>query len=808
MSASDNRRFTGEKASELFSVLAYSDEDKIFLTDDQSLCFGFLCFPLEGSDQRASDRINVLLNGDWPDDTLMQFGLYGGQDIHPIVNRMVDIRRGKGTELSAHNIRRRRDFFIDGTEKPVERNSGVRVRNFLLVVTVKIPIYDAMPSDKELMRARDLRNGFGQSLSTVGLTSNPLGRHEYVHLLNSMLNWGDGASWRGGNHLFADDDKPLRDQIMDFDHSINVDAGGLWLGEPEAEDAMRVTNLSVKRFPRVFDFGNAAAYLGDLMMGSRGIRDNCLISATIHFPPPQKAKSTMETKRQWAVNQAYGPMLKFVPALAAKKHGYDVLFKAIDDGDRIVRLHLGMTLFTRSKDAATIAVSNARSYWGELGFGIMEDKFFNLPLFLNRLPFGADREAMRDTFRYKTMATRHAIPMLPLFADWRGTGTPVMNFISRNGQLMSVSLFDSPSNYNCCIAAQSGSGKSFLSNEMINSYLGMGGKVWVIDVGRSYKDLCETNGGDFIEFNKESKICLNPFPLIRDYAEEEDMIIGLVSAMAAPTQPLSDFQTASLKRVFREIWDVKKQSMLIDDLAEKLSESTDQRIKDIGVQLYPFTRDGEYGKYFHGENNVTFQRDFSVLELEELKGRKHLQQVVLLQLIYQIQQDMYLGDRDRPKIVIIDEAWSLLTEGDVGKFIEHGYRRFRKYGGAAVVITQSVTDLYDTPTGRAIAENSANMYLLGQKPEAIATLEKEERLPITSGGYSMLKSVHTEVGAYSEIFFMTGYGGGIGRLIVDKYHQLLYSTHPNDVQAIQNLRRQGLSVSEAIESLLRQRGHA
>src|SRR5690606_17761021 len=119
-------------------------------------------------------------------------------------------------------------------------------------------------------------------------------------------------------------------------------------------------------------------------------------------------------------------------------------------------------------------VSAARSYWGELGFGLMEDKFFNLPLFLNRLPFGPDREAMRDTFRYKTMATRHAIPMLPLFADWRGTGSPIMNFISRNGQLMSVSLFDSPTNYNCCIAAQSGSGKSFLSNEMINSYLSVG----------------------------------------------------------------------------------------------------------------------------------------------------------------------------------------------------------------------------------------------------------------------------------------------------------------------------------------------
>lgn len=805
MSKNKFRRFEGEKVSELFPVVAYSPDDKVFLTDDHSLCFGFVCYPLEGTDQRASDRINVLLNGDWPTDSLMQFNLFGGQDVHGILNNMLEIRRGKGNEFTRHNAMRRRDFFINGTESAVEKNTLTRVRNFLLVVTVKVPINGSMPTDKELAQVRDLRNGFGASLNSVGLHPGVIGSHEYVHLLNTMLNWGGGASWRAGQPLMAEDDKPLRDQIVDFDHCVGVDQRGVWLGEPGSDDARRVTNLSVKRYPRMFNFGNAAAYLGDLMMGNRGIRDNCMISATIHFPDPQKAKSSMETKRQWAVNQAYGPMLKFVPKLAQKKHGFDVLFQALEDGDRPVRVHLGLTLFTRNEEEATIAISNARSYWGELGFGIMEDKFFSLPLFLNRLPFGADRDAMRDTFRYKTMGTRHAIPLLPLFADWRGTGTPVMNFVSRNGQLMSVSLFDSNSNYNGVIAAQSGSGKSFLSNDMISAYQAMGGKVWVIDVGRSYKDLCEVYGGDFIEFNKESAICLNPFPLIRDISEEEDMIVGLISAMAAPTQTLTDYQTASLKRKFGEIWSQKGQAMTIDDLAHSLLQAEDQRVRDIGTQLYPFTSHGEYGKYFHGDNNVSFQRDFSVLELEELKGRKHLQQVVLLQLIYQIQQDMYLGDRDRPKIVIIDEAWSLLTEGDVAKFIEHGYRRFRKYGGAAVVITQSVTDLYDTPTGRAIAENSANMYLLGQKPEAISTLEKDERLPISKGGYSLLKTVHTEVGAYSEIFFMTAYGAGVGRLIVDKYHQLLYSTHPNDVQAIQTRRNRGMTVAQAIESVLQER---
>jgi conjugal transfer ATP-binding protein TraC len=400
------------------------------------------------------------------------------------------------------------------------------------------------------------------------------------------------------------------------------------------------------------------------------------------------------------------------------------------------------------------------------------------------------------------MATRHVIPLLPLFADWSGTGTPTLNFFSRTGQLMNVSLFDSGSNYNCCIAAQSGSGKSFLTNEIITNYSTEGARIWVIDVGRSYKNLAETLDGDFMEFSHDKQICLNPFELIRHWTEEADVVAGLVTAMAAPTEKLTDFQTAGLSRVLKQVWDLNGTAMSVDDIAVNLIKEEDQRLRDVGEQLYPFTTKGEYGKFFNGKNNIRFASDFTVLELEELKGRKHLQQVVLLQLIYQIQQEMYLGERDRPKIVIIDEAWDLLGSGDAATFMEHGYRRFRKYGGAAVTITQSVNDLYRHETGRAIVENSANMYLLGQKAESIEGLRTDKRLPLSDGGYELLKTVHTVPGKYSEIFFITNRGSGIGRLVVDKTKRILYSTSAQDTHAIKQLRQQGFSLKDAIQEII------
>jgi conjugal transfer ATP-binding protein TraC len=175
---------------------------------------------------------------------------------------------------------------------------------------------------------------------------------------------------------------------------------------------------------------------------------------------------------------------------------------------------------------------------------------------------------------------------------------------------------------------------------------------------------------------------------------------------------------------------------------------------------------------------------------------------VLLQLIYQIQQAMYFGDRNQPKVVLIDEGWDLLMEGEVSHFIEHGYRRFRKYQGSAITILHSLNDLYDKAVGRAIADTSAHTLMLAQPSQSVDQLLAAKRLPMNEGGAQLLKSVHTIPGEYSEIMLLTDAGAGIGRLIVDPFTRLLYSTNPVEVAQIQRLRERGMSYAQAIRALL------
>ena len=236
----------------------------------------------------------------------------------------------------------------------------------------------------------------------------------------------------------------------------------------------RVQTFSVKRFPDRAGFGLAARYLGDPASGTRGVRHNVLITLTLSFPDPEKTRVALTTASQWAAHQTTGNLAHYLPRGSPRPSATTTGCScAWTTATARCSAYLGVVLFTPQEEAAA-AGSNLRTYWRELGFQIMPDQFFALPLFLNCLPFGADRGAIAKSYRYRTLAASHAVVLMPVFGDWKGTGTPVLNLVGRSGQLMDFCLFDSATNYNAVVAASSGSGKSFLANEIIATNLAVG----------------------------------------------------------------------------------------------------------------------------------------------------------------------------------------------------------------------------------------------------------------------------------------------------------------------------------------------
>ncbi|MET4694472.1 type IV secretion system protein TraC [Endozoicomonas lisbonensis] len=784
----------------LLTTRAYDPEGKLFLCDDKHLFFGFLCMPLSGLDSGLDDRLNGLLNQDWPGNTLLQCGLISSPDLMQTIRQLM-LSKDRADPRFKAMLKQNIEQLQSGIHQPVTNEQ--MLRHGILWFTIKVPVKERTPGDDEVLQVKRLKSSFEGGIETAGLLSSPMSQHDWLRLNMILVNHPEQGSW-ALDGARVDAEKPLNQQVFDPDTALLVSPVHLSLGSGSKSRAVKV--LVAKKLPAYAQLGHAFNYLGDSQNGHRGIKCYAHIHVLLHFPPIRQLQSSLGNRQRIAIQQSSSPITRFEPRLTERKKDFDVLFEALNQGDAPLMLTFALVLYCDSEKEANRLSSNASSYYRELGFMLYEDVYFMLPMFLNTLPGNAQKATQTIAMHEKTLATRHAVPLLPLFDDWPGHQEALLNLVSRRGQLMNLSLFESNSNYNAIIAATSGAGKTVLVNEMISNILIRGGQCWALDIGEGYKKLCHHFDGLFLDFDQGSNIGMNPFALVHDYEEEGDILLALIIAMVSPREPLTPYQEAGLREQIRELWEHEGTGSSIDLLQERLKHHTDERMTDLALQLSAFTSKGEYGRFFCGDNTLDINQSFTVLELRHLDNRKHLQRVVILELIYLIQQIMYFGDVNRRKLVVIDEAWNLMrdTQG-AALFIEHGFRRFRRFNGANLMAAQRIEDFYETAAGRAALDNSATQFLLKQQLATINELEKQQRLPLSPEGYKLLKTVHTVEGKYSEALVLTEQGSGIGRLILNPFKKLLYSSHPEDEGAIRAYRDQGLALSDAIVQVLRDR---
>jgi conjugal transfer ATP-binding protein TraC len=806
-----NILFSRERFSELVPVNAY--EAGLFFCEGDRDYIGacFVGSPLIGADDSTVEMIRSGLSGDCPDDTILQVSYLSSSYIDNLVkvyagSRLDLLKRADGlTQEQKHTLweafQGRRQFLLEGARKAHVKASGVRTKNTTLILSVKIPVSKS-PNERELESVEAAIMRIEQSFKTIGLSPQRLDASQYLVLLRSILFMGQEPD------RWYDEDKLIKDQVMPFDASLESTADYVKLKNTV------VRSLSTQAFPDSTSLGVMNQLIGDPLGSHNQIVDPFMFTLTIYFPSQMKKLQEVRQKENAINYQTQGPWIKFVARLRSKKEAFDVMSQSIEEGNRPIMLWFNVLLFSETAESSARSAATLRTYFQIFGFEMYEDKYTHAPMMLQQLPLFPEVEAVKKTFRYQTMTIREAANLMPVIGEWKGSGRgAAMALSGRRGQMLLFDLFDSPTNFGCVVAAESGAGKSFVANDLIMSYLQKGAIVRVIDQGGSYEKLCESIGGQYIVFDDSSRICLNPFTHVQDMDDELSLLKVLVAKMAAPTQGFNDWEMAQTEVVIKDVWDHIGNAMTITDVAEAMmrraEDEKEPRLRNMAQQLHSFTRHGIYRKYFDGPNSLDYKNNLVVLELDHLKGKKHLQQVVLLQLIAQLNNEFYLGDRRVPKILLVDEAWEAFEDPMVAKFLEGAFRRMRKAAAAPVVVTQSLRDLYNSASGEAIANNAANVIVLRQNGEAIEALKESGRFNIGDYGYEMLKSLHTEPGQYSEVLFRSGTAWGVGRFVVDRFSQLLYSTMASEVAALRALRDSGMTGAEAIKHFIAvERGEA
>lgn len=783
---------------------AYDPESGVFLlqSDSKETRVG-ICYEsnlLNGADDRTVSSLQSALTTRMPDDTFIQFGLLSEPDISDDVAAYLSRKLDSTGVLREMTFNRAR-MFNDAVNRPLPALNGVLMNRQRLFVTITIPCdYKEVAINAAKEKLVDLATKIKQGLSSAGLFLEVVDEAHYLCLMRKFFYMYELEN----KHV--DDFKDIREQVcapsteMYFDKDeILIDGGNLY-----------AKIMSVKNFPEATSIAAMNLLIGDPYGTDKQVTDPYWLAATIYYPNQDAKLSAVRAKYGWLTKQAMGPMTQLIPTIGYKKRGFDTLIHEIDGSGSIVcELNFTMMLFSKDRERLNGLASSWKGWAASNHFDMREDSRILEPLFYQLLPFGQTTNGIKNLERFSTMCVSHVVHQLPIIGSWHGSGNGGLSILNgRRGQAMLFDMYDSQTNYNGLIAAEPGGGKSVVAQQMICDMLASGGRAWAIDQGRSYEKLCHVLGKDraqFIEFSEESNICLNPFTFVTDIKEDMDMLKAVFTKMASPTTGLDSFQLSALESKIIAAFSVSAQDTTVTMVAEQCLNDKDQRINDIGTQLFAFTARGSFGRWFNGKNNVDLTKDFVVMELQELQSKPVLQQVVLLLLFASINNEMYLT-HGRRKLLLIDEAWNLLDDPVMAKAIEAAYRKVRKHEGSAWLVTQSVGDLYNSPNGRAIIGCCAWQVILQQKTDSIDFAIKSGHLNLDGFAAQMMKSVHTVPGLYSEIMIRNGNSFGIGRLILDRFSQVLFSTKGWERDEVLERIWKGEDSTDVINQLIAERG--
>ena len=788
------KSYDHETLAKFLPYEAYDDENNIFI--NKGSC-GFILevSPLTGASEETVNILSSIVTDMLPVDTDIHIWLWASDKIGPALDQFENLRAEKG-EIYEWLGKKRTDFLKEGAYKSLATGGSFIIRDFRLFIDISKP---AKKNEDFVVELIQLRKDLCSSLASINMATKNLEIDQFISVMSDLIS--PEANVYPTRQHWHDLDS-LSQQLTDPERHLVVEPSRL-IFDSGVGDEWEARAFTVKDFPKSMTQWKMTESIGQLFNASLQIPCSFVVSFSIRVPGQESSKLKTQFKTMDKEKSAKSSLSKLNPILQKQHEEWDFINKRLLEGDRIVKVYYQVVLYSQA-DMANNSERKLRDLYKANGWNLRKDSYLQLQSWLAMMPMMMSEgmfEDLQSFGRIKTVTAFNSVNIAPLQGEWKGTRTPSLLLPGRRGQLACWSPFDNQEgNYNVAIAAASGKGKSVLTQEYIVCVVGSGGRVWVIDIGRSYEKTCKLLGGTFIEFNQEINVSLNPFTFIKDFNESLDMLKPLLSAMARPTSTASDEEITYLEKALNAAWNEKGNKASITTVAEWLNKQDQGICKNLSHLLYSYTKDGMYGRYFEGDSNIDLTNNFVVLELQELKAKKDLQKIILLVLMYQISQTMYLGSRHQQKSCIIDEAWDLLGGDNDGaaKFIEAGYRTARRYNSNFVTITQSINDYYKNSTSLAAFENSDYKLILGQNPETIDQVKQSGRMNLDAYTERLFKSLRKN-DEYSECVIKSSSGISVHRIILDPYSRILYSSKGDEYEAVKALTAQGQSLLNAVD---------
>jgi hypothetical protein len=214
---------------------------------------------------------------------------------------------------------------------------------------------------------------------------------------------------------------------------------------------------------------------------------------------------------------------------------------------------------------------------------------------------------------------------------------------------------------------------------------------------------------------------------------------GAASGMSLPSEEAAALDDAVLaayraKGITTDPRTWRRPAPLLGDVAAELPKLGDAG-RSVAARLRPYVA-GSFKGLFDGPTTTTPDGHLVVYAIKELADE--LKPVGTLLALDAIWRTVSTSPVDLRQLVLVDEAWRLLTAGLGAKFLLNLAKGARKYGAGLTVVTQDAADVLSTDTGRAVVSNAATQVLLRQAPQAIDRVA--EAFDLTDGERAFLLS--------------------------------------------------------------------
>ncbi len=357
----------------------------------------------------------------------------------------------------------------------------------------------------------------------------------------------------------------------------------------------------------------------------------------------------------------------------------------------------------------------------------------------------------------------------------RLTGKPVHVDISDEPVKMGICT-----NRNKFILGPSGSGKSFFTNHMVRSYYEQGTHIVLVDVGHSYKGLCDMVNGYYFTYDEKNPIRFNPFYISEgdslDTEKKESIKTLLLALWKKDDETFNRSEYVALSNAlqlyyekldsnaeifpcFNSFYDFLKEDFISILEGDKVKEK-DFDVNNFLYVLRPYYKGGEFDYLLNATENLDLLKErFIVFELDNIKDHPILFSVVTI-IIMEVFINKMRKLKGIRKMILIEEAWKALMKEGFADYIKYLFKTVRKFFGEAIVVTQEVEDIISSPVVKqAIINNSDCKILLDQSKYQNKFDQIQELLGLTDKEKALVLSVNKAndpARKYKEVFISLG----------------------------------------------------